>query len=190
MFDFEEANRELGIEPMQDFSFLDTAFSDAFKELVSNFNDLDELFTVENKSEALEAVVLACEARKLVNEVEEKRKLILKPHQDYVKTINKISAELQDKCKKSEDCLKLKIKAWMQEDGQTAFQEEEKLSVESGTLYKKKNWTFQIENEFEIPNKYKSIDLRAINADIRAGVREIPGIEIFEDETLELKLKT
>lgn len=189
MFDFEEANRELGINAKVDLDFVDSDFAVAFNQLVTSLNHVDETFKVKNKSDALGAVVIACEARKLINSVEEKRKLILKPHQEYVKTLNKIAGDLQDKCKKSEDSLKLKILTWMQEDGQTAFQEEEKLSVENGTLYKKKTWTFKIENEFEIPNKYKSIDLRAINADIRAGVRKIPGIEIFEDETLELKLK-
>jgi len=52
--------------------------------------------------------------------------------------------------------------------------------TESGSSFQKKRWTFEIENESDIPRHYLAIDEKKIQADINAGVREIPGVRIFQ----------
>jgi hypothetical protein len=42
-------------------------------------------------------------------------------------------------------------------------------------------WTFEVTNKEGVPEEYKMIDDKAVNAAIRQGVREIPGIRIYND---------
>jgi seryl-tRNA synthetase len=42
-------------------------------------------------------------------------------------------------------------------------------------------WTFEVMNKEGVPEEYKMVDDKAVNAAIRQGVREIPGLRIFND---------
>lgn len=56
--------------------------------------------------------------------------------------------------------------------------------TEDGTsAHTRKVWTFEIEDFAKVPDRYKVIDDRVVNADIRAGVLEIPGLRVFQKET-------
>ena len=53
--------------------------------------------------------------------------------------------------------------------------------TETGSASLRKNWAWK-EIDFEkIPDEYKTIDTIKINKAVRAGMRNIPGIEIFEE---------
>ncbi len=42
-------------------------------------------------------------------------------------------------------------------------------------------WTFEIVDRNQVPNGYWTIDEAAIRADVAGGVREIPGVRIYEE---------
>ena len=61
---------------------------------------------------------------------------------------------------------------------------ESKTQTNWGTSYVRKSWTFKIVDPTKIPSKYYVLDEGIIRQEIRDGVREIPGIEIFQEETM------
>lgn len=50
-----------------------------------------------------------------------------------------------------------------------------------GTQTERKHWTFKVIDIKKVPAAYLQIDNRTVNAAIKEGVREIPGIEIYEE---------
>jgi len=58
-----------------------------------------------------------------------------------------------------------------------------KVSTEDGTVYERKRWTFRVINIKEVPDEFKieKVDDKKVNAAIRAGIRKIPGIEIYQE---------
>ncbi len=53
-----------------------------------------------------------------------------------------------------------------------------------GTAYITKRWTFTVENKEKVPEEYKILDTTKINNAIRAGIREIPGLRIYQEERI------
>lgn len=64
------------------------------------------------------------------------------------------------------------------ESGETTWLTPEISSLPKGVQLK---WTFEIVDSNKVPNGYWIINEAAIKADIADGVREIPGIHIFEE---------
>ncbi|MDI6756024.1 MAG: hypothetical protein QME78_16750, partial [Thermodesulfobacteriota bacterium] len=52
---------------------------------------------------------------------------------------------------------------------------------EGGSASQRKTWLFEILNEIEIPREFLKTDESRIRQAIKMGVREIPGVRIFED---------
>jgi len=59
--------------------------------------------------------------------------------------------------------------------------------TETGTAFTKKYWTFKIVDEAQIPREYLVASDIKIRDAIKAGIREIIGIEIFEQESLTVR---
>ena len=56
-----------------------------------------------------------------------------------------------------------------------------------GSSYTVRKWTFK-EVDFEkVPDEYKQLDSKAINAAIKNGERNIPGLEIYEKESIAVR---
>lgn len=51
----------------------------------------------------------------------------------------------------------------------------------------RKVWTFTITNEVAVPREFLTVDEKKVKQAISAGVREIPGIEIFQESQLNLR---
>lgn len=56
-----------------------------------------------------------------------------------------------------------------------------------GTATTKTVWDFVIEDEAKIPREYLTVDTKKIRAVVKAGVREIPGVRIFESDQLAVR---
>ena len=54
--------------------------------------------------------------------------------------------------------------------------------TEGGSASIKKVWTWKLIDKAMVPDEYKALDAVAINTAIRAAVRSIAGIEIFQEE--------
>jgi hypothetical protein len=59
--------------------------------------------------------------------------------------------------------------------------------TESGSVTLRKRWTFEIVDPAQVPDEYKTVDERKIGAVVKAGIRNIPGVYIFEKEELAVR---
>lgn len=68
---------------------------------------------------------------------------------------------------------------------------EKKLSTSAGSASVKKVWKFKIttKNILDIPERYLMVNESAIKTAIEMGIREIPGISIYEDSDIRLTVK-
>lgn len=53
--------------------------------------------------------------------------------------------------------------------------------TDSGSSYIRKEWTFEIINPKSIPREYMKVDEQAIRKAVKAGVREISGVRIYQE---------
>ena len=58
---------------------------------------------------------------------------------------------------------------------------------DGGTVTAKKVWAWQVVDEKKIPREWFSLDEKKVNAAVRGGLREIPGIKIFQKESLAVR---
>jgi hypothetical protein len=57
----------------------------------------------------------------------------------------------------------------------------------SGSASLRTTWSFVVTDFSLVPDKYKEINRPAINAEIRAGIREIPGVRIYEESKVQIR---
>jgi hypothetical protein len=66
--------------------------------------------------------------------------------------------------------------------------EESVTRTEDGSsAHTRKTWTFEVVDFTKVPDRYKTLNEKMINADIRAGIREADGLRIFQKETTVFK---
>lgn len=53
-----------------------------------------------------------------------------------------------------------------------------------GSVSGRLEWKFEIEDPELVPDKYKPIDETILRKDVKAGVRDIPGVRIFQERNL------
>jgi len=58
---------------------------------------------------------------------------------------------------------------------------------ERGTTSVRKTWVYEVTDEAQVPREYLIIDEGVITLAIRDGVREIPGIRIYQQESLTVR---
>jgi len=59
-----------------------------------------------------------------------------------------------------------------------------KVSTNMGTVSTARVWKYEIVDPSQIPEEYKVIDYAKITKVVKAGCRNIPGVRIYEEETL------
>jgi len=62
------------------------------------------------------------------------------------------------------------------------FQQSKSVYSENGSVKMRKQWTFRIVDQSKVPSKYLVVDERLIRADVKAGIRNIDGVDIYEEE--------
>lgn len=50
-----------------------------------------------------------------------------------------------------------------------------------------KTWTYEVENIDKVPREYLALDSGAVMRAVREGIREIPGIRIYQKETVKVR---
>jgi hypothetical protein len=53
--------------------------------------------------------------------------------------------------------------------------------TESGSASQRKVWTFEVQDPAQVPREYLMVDEKKIRDAVRMGVRDIPGVRIYED---------
>jgi hypothetical protein len=59
--------------------------------------------------------------------------------------------------------------------------------TESGSVTVRKVWRFRVVDPTQVPDEYKVVDERKIGAVVKAGIRNIAGVEIFEIEEVAVR---
>jgi len=64
-----------------------------------------------------------------------------------------------------------------------------KTKTEDGTAFIKKEWTYRIIDISQVPREYMILDEKKVKGAVKAGMRSIPGLEIFEDDKLSIRTR-
>lgn len=59
--------------------------------------------------------------------------------------------------------------------------------TEEGSASQRKVWKWKITDPAAVPREYLQVDTAAINSAVRAGARTIPGIEIYQEENVQIR---
>jgi len=57
----------------------------------------------------------------------------------------------------------------------------------SGSASLRTTWAFAVEDFAVLPDKYKMVDRVSINNDIKAGIRNIPGVRVYEEQSTTIR---
>lgn len=61
--------------------------------------------------------------------------------------------------------------------------------AELGSTNIKKVWTFEIVDESQIPREYLTVNTKKIAAVVKAGIRNIPGVRIYQQDQLSVRAR-
>jgi len=167
--------------------------------LVVNANALvvDE-DTVEKASEML---VFIKTAKK---NLEDQRVFLVQPLNDHVKAINAKFKEWVQPLEAADSIVRSKVLIFRSEQKAlriaaeaVLIDDEETLSdlpqrivrSSSGSTSVRKVWQYEVTDEAIVPRKYLMLDEGAIGFAVREGERDIPGIRIFQQESLSVRAK-
>lgn len=140
-------------------------------------------------------------------DLEEKRVFFVKPLNDQVKKINEFFKKYSTPLLEADGILRRKMVDYRtvlrkieEEKNRKALElaksvgiEQEELDMEvkpeaakteSGTVSGRKVMRFELVDENKVPREYLTVDASKIRKGIAAGVREIDGIRIWEDEDI------
>lgn len=57
----------------------------------------------------------------------------------------------------------------------------------AGTAFMQSRWTFELDNLADVPAEYLMLDEKKVRAAIKAGIRHIPGLKIFEQKNIAIR---
>jgi hypothetical protein len=166
--------------------------------------DAADTFEVHSDSDARiagELLTVLAAARK---QIEKQRKALVGPVKQLTQTIDAKARELRTPIERAETLLRhqLSIHHEAQEAKRlTAEAERTKADEQAGAISDpgalpaapvkrvteqvtmRKHWTYELEDMRKVPDEYKILDVGQVNREIRDGIREIPGLRIYEAST-------
>jgi septal ring factor EnvC (AmiA/AmiB activator) len=156
-------------------------------------------FVIKNKNDLIKATDMSVQIKSKLTELEEERTGYTAPLNATLKKLNSTFKQLTEPLKELQDNLKDAINTFREKEEEKRRLKEEKLRENTGDkkleIVSKlpdtiegnlgetrtvRTWTFKILDEKKIQRKYLILDEKKINAEIKAGVRKIPGLEIYE----------
>jgi hypothetical protein len=147
------------------------------------------LTEITDEKSAKQALSLALQSRKIKNQAEETKKELLRPIIDYQKAINKLVSDLRGKIEQIEKRLQDKVSQWMEkENSDNVFYKVSEIEVEDGKIFKKESWEYEIVDSSKLPFEYLEPSASAIESAVKSGVRNIPGVRIFKEETYHMRV--
>ena len=153
------------------------------------------------------ASVFLKQVRDTERSIEDKRLEFTAPLNQSLKAINDTFKKLKEPLEQARALLTNKILGWKRDEAERLFKEEERRRKiqeahreaghevsapvvlerpenKIGNTQTRKVWTFRVKEFSKIPDVYKVINQVAVNQSIRDGVRDIPGIEVYQEEQL------
>ena len=153
------------------------------------------------------ASVFLKQVRDTERSIEDKRLEFTAPLNQSLKAINDTFKKLKEPLEQARTLLTNKILGWKKAEAERLFKEEERRRKiqeahlkaghevsapvvlerpenKIGNTQTRKVWTFRVKEFSKTPDVYKVINQVAVNQSIRDGVRDIPGIDIYQEEQL------
>lgn len=165
---------------------------------------------VDSKESYKEIDTLYSNAREIKKAVEDRRKYLVEPFRAKITQINDQARELSDPLDQIIEITNAKANGYMRMLEEIKRKNDEKLR-EAAALFdaveelyipemqqirgKETIMVTKIEKKFRIlditkvPTKYLVIDEATIKRDLKLGISEIPGLEIYEEKTTQLRKK-
>ena len=151
---------------------------------------LSESHDIRSKSDASQALSMGMQARKIRKRLEVKRLKVVRPYVLFQREVNSIVKGYSEKLQRIEDNLKLKLDTWLKV--QSTFEpnfSDLMIEVQDGTISTVIEYEFTLEDIKKIPISYLMIDEKKVKEAIKMGVRDIPGIKIFETKKTKMRVK-
>ncbi len=167
---------------------------DLGKVLSTNFS-LDHIenmayeITISNKSIAKQAVSMALQTRKIRKAISEKKDELLKPLKDIQKNVSNHTTSLIERLESIEDTLTNKLEEWIEIQNENPFDHIEKIDTEDGTMNYKYDFDFEIKDINQVPFQFLKVDEKAVESALKNGMRNIPGLSIFETKKATFRVK-
>lgn len=161
------------------------------------------LYDVCSQWSAEEAMNLIARVKGYGKRIDEIRKRLNEPYRKMVTYNNEKCRPFLENLERIEKILTSKIISWqrkheieqeeMQKDAELLkeslrldvtpyVQRDSKLRTSEAMTYEKKQWKYEIECLAMVPINYVTIDEEKIEAALKAGVRNIPGLKIYEEK--------
>lgn len=150
---------------------------------------------VDTNENAEIAVNIALEARALSLEITKRRKEITEPYLRFQKKAIDIEKEYTDRLKEVEVSLLQMVTVYKEKQKKALEQHNiidtslEHISTEVGSGSTRNFFEYKVVDIDKIPREYLKIDKVKVDAAVKAGVRHIDGIEIYETSKVQYRLK-
>lgn len=187
MIDFDNIDREILENPKENQVALIAEQAILNIEIdLAPFIEEAQRFEVVSKSSANACLSMSLQARKMRQSLDKSRSEILKPHQNFIRAINKQAKDYEIKLDEIEKELSNKILVWLEnpEESETI-----KMNVEDGYLTKKSKKYFDLVNINLVPMEYLKLDEKKVEEAIKNGTEHILGINIYTRSEIDLRVK-
>ena len=154
-----------------------------------NLKNIAESIVVSDLATAENALSCALQSRKLGQTLENSRKEILKPHLDYQRFVTKLVKDFNEKLEEIEEKMQFNLGNWLDEQAKSPFTVMEEIVVPDGTISRKNVFLFEIESPESVPAEFLQVDQKAIADAVKNGIRNIPGVRIFEAVQTSMRVK-
>jgi hypothetical protein len=141
------------------------------------------------------------EVRRQIEAVEQRRTAITKPLNEAKRSVDALFKPLQETLAACLKCTNDRLTAYAA--GQRAAQDQALKQVELGartesilavahgggpalpaSVVERSTWTFEVEDDTKVPPQFMCVDRSAVTIAVRQGVRDIPGIRIFQEHSI------
>lgn len=172
-------------------------------------------YVVETIKDVDNASAFLKEIKDMEKIVEDKRITFTKPLNESLKNINDTFKKMREPLEQARDLLTRKILTWKRIESERVAAEqaawrriqeaeaelcrlqnkpvivEEPITIapvvnKIGNMQTVKRWTYEVTDFSKVPDDYKFIDSPKVNNAIRSGNRDIPGLKIFQEESLSI----
>jgi len=197
-------SKEVNISRMEEIT---QPFNEQIPELV----DAAESFVVESEEDVSKASEFMSSLKKMERAIEDKRLEVTRPINESIKTLNAMFKELSAPILSATNTMYSKIMSWRTKE-KARIEEERMALLKAQALAAKNNdeelveaieelkpapvqqtinkaqtrliWTYEVIDTTKVPIEFLEVNTSAVGEAVRKGIRDIPGIKIYQKEIL------
>jgi len=182
---------------------LDKKIKTEVKEVSLITTKSNELVVIKSDADIVKAAEFLVFVKDKINSLEDERQLYTKPINESLKRLNSRFKSLTEPLKEAERAVKDAIIKYKAEREEQRLKDQDKLQKKngdmnialidsvpdiveskSGEIRTTRRWVFEIVEVNKVPKEYLMIDSDKVNEAISEGIRNIPGLKIYQKEDL------